>query len=110
MPLRSHERYPEAIAEMGKALNLDPLSLEMNLFLPCLMEVSGDYDVNPGIAVRRCVTPCRRVDQGYWHESLALVLGSINEPNRYGYGRINIAAAKAGRSAEMRLAQADDFF
>jgi len=31
--LRSMKRYPEAIAEMEKAVNLDPLSLEMNHFL-----------------------------------------------------------------------------
>ena len=44
MPLRSMRRYPEAIAAMEKAVNLDPLSLEMNHFLALSYEFAGDYE------------------------------------------------------------------
>jgi tetratricopeptide (TPR) repeat protein len=42
--LRSMKRYPEAIAEMEKAVNLDPLSLEMNYFLGMFYKIAGDYE------------------------------------------------------------------
>ena len=42
--LRNMRRQPEAIAEMEKAVNLDPLSLEMNHFLGLFYEVAGDYE------------------------------------------------------------------
>ncbi len=42
--LRSMRRYPEAIVEMEKAVNRDPLSLEMNHFLAVSYEFAGDYE------------------------------------------------------------------
>jgi tetratricopeptide (TPR) repeat protein len=145
--LRNMKRQPEAIAEMEKAVNLDPLSLEMNHFLGLFYVVGGDYEramqqfrrviemdsndgqsrfglagllagqgkyeesiaqfekgqiligVNPDKAVRNAAA-LRHAFQtsgakGYWKEYLALELRSVNEPNQYGFGKINIAEGYA---------------
>jgi TolB-like protein/DNA-binding winged helix-turn-helix (wHTH) protein len=42
--LRAMKRHPEAIAEMEKAVKLDPLSLEMNYFLGMFYEIVGDHE------------------------------------------------------------------
>jgi tetratricopeptide (TPR) repeat protein len=145
--LTSMRRYPEAIAEMKKAVELDPRSPIMTNFLAVDFELAGDYDralqqylqvieIAPNYGQARLnyadllaylgryeesirefekgevlvgISPDKAVQhatalrhafrtggaRGYWKEYLALGLRTINEPDQYWFGIVDIAAVYA---------------